>query len=334
MSILYNPLMLNQAGALSLVDPRQQAMNRRDLAPMSVPKPSLGEALIAMGGAGVEAALDKGDAFGGMARGLAAYQQQQKENQLDAARIEATRAATAGSQRQQAGSLYYDNNRNAYREVFDPRSGGTSFYVVSGPQAGQTLDTLPQGTMRAEDSAAKYLSKEDAAIYNQAQGAALAAPGNIVELRRLKRLGESQAGTTVFDQAGRFLATRFGLEVGPFDADNITAYKQELAKKMLAAAGQMKGQGQITENERKLLADTIANPESMTGASFAKAMEIMIRGEERAKAKFEAWNNADALTKSMGFSRFSYDWTVNNLNNSRPDGAGNNDPFTFDLDNE
>ena len=330
MAILSNPFMLNQAGVLDLA--QQQAMNRRDVAPMAVPKPSLGEALIAMGGAGVEAALDTGDAFGGMARGLAAYQQQQKENQLDAARIEATRAATLGSQRQQAGSLYYDNNRNAYRETFDPRTGGTSFYVVSGPQAGQTLETLPQGAMRAEDSAAKYLTKEDAAVFNQAQSAALRAPERIVDLRRLKRLGESQAGTTVFDQAGRFLATRFGLEVGQFDADNVTGYKQELAKQMLIAAEQMKGQGQITENERLLLANSIANPESMTGASFAKAVDIMIRGEERAQAMFEAWNAADALTKSMGFTAFSYDWRKKNVKDPEVDGTGNNDPFTFDLD--
>lgn len=332
MAILSNPFMLNQAGVLDLA--QQQAMNRRDVAPMAVPKPSLGEALIAMGGAGVEAALDTGDAFGGMARGLAAYQQQQKENQLDAARIEATRAATLGSQRQQAGSLYYDNERNAYRETFDPRTGGTSFYVVSGPQAGQSLETLPQGAMRAEDSAAKYLTKEDASLFNAAQGAALNAPTNINELKRLRRLGESQAGPTVFDQAGRYLATRFGLEIGPFDADNITAYKQELQKKIMDAAAGLRGQGQITEGERKLIADTVANPEAMTEQSFVRAIDIMIRAEERNKALFEAWNNADALSKSMGFARFSYDWKTKNVKDTDIDGTGNNDPFSFNLDDE
>ena len=72
----------------------------------------------------------------------------------------------------------------------------------------------------------------------------------------------------------------------------------------------------------------------MTEQSFVRAIDIMIRAEERHKALFEAWNNADALSKSMGFARFSYDWKTKNVKDTDIDGTGNNDPFSFNLDEE
>lgn len=77
---------------------------------------------------------------------------------------------------------------------------------------------------------------------------------------------------------------------------------------MVAAAERMKGQGQITENERELLRSTLGNPETMTKQSFERAMAILIKGEQRAVNLVEAWNASTGFEKSMGFSSFAADY--------------------------
>ena len=210
--------------------------------------------------------------------------------------------------KKQAGNLYYDNNRNAYREVFDPNLGKYRYHVITGSNAGTILETLPPNAMRAEDSPFKTISREEGAYFVQAQNRAIAAPERIAGYKRLLEQGRDAAGVDFFSKLGRGTALFTGKQIGRFDPDNITAYKRDLHDQMVAAAERMKGQGQITENERRLLRDTLGNPETMTKKSFVEAMDILIKGEQRAINLMEAWNASTAFEKSMGFSRFAADY--------------------------
>jgi len=210
--------------------------------------------------------------------------------------------------KKQSGNLYYDNNRNAYREVFDPNLGRYRYHVITGSNAGSILDTLPPNAMRAEDSPFKTISREEGDYFVKAQNRAIAAPERISGYKRLLEQGRDAAGVDFFSKLGRGTALFTGKQIGRFDPDNITAYKRDLADQMVAAAERMKGQGQITENERTLLRDTLGNPETMTKKSFEAAMAILIKGEQRAINLMEAWNASTAFEKTIGFSNFSADY--------------------------
>jgi len=309
-------MMMQQLG----IDPRQQANNTGALSnpgiglgalsmtgnrrgsPAFSQTPSRGEILMRTGGAMVGASPQ------GLSSALSAGAKTYGDIMDETRDREALLQGRNTTAKKQSGNLYYDNNRNAYREVFDPNLGRYRYHVITGSNAGTVLDTLPTNAMRAEDSPFKTISREEGDYFVKAQNRAINAPERIAGYKRLLEQGRDAAGVDFFSKLGRGTALFTGKQIGRFDPDNITAYKRDLSDQMVAAAERMKGQGQITENERRLLRDTLGNPETMTKKSFEAAMAILIKGEQRAINLMEAWRASTAFEKSMGFSNFTNDY--------------------------
>ena len=309
-------MMMEQLG----IDPRQQANNTGALSnpgmglgalsmtgnrrgsPAFSRTPTRNEMLIRAGGAMVGASPQ------GLSSALSAGAKTYGDIMDETRDREALLQGRNTTAKKQSGNLYYDNNRNAYREVFDPNLGRYRYHVITGSNAGTVLDTLPPNAMRAEDSPYKTISREEGEYFAEAQRRAINAPERISGFKRLLEQGRDASGADFFSKLGRGTAVFTGKQIGRFDPNNLTAYKRELADQMVAAAERMKGQGQITENERELLRSTLGNPETMTKQSFERAMAILIKGEQRAVNLVEAWNASTGFEKSMGFSSFAADY--------------------------
>jgi hypothetical protein len=75
-----------------------------------------------------------------------------------------------------------------------------------------------------------------------------------------------------------------------YDADKITEYDNRLRQAAIAYARQsFQGQGQVTENERKMIAEATAQRGTMTTASTVKVLKIMRDSAQRKMDIYNTW---------------------------------------------
>ena len=202
----------------------------------------------------------------------------------------------------QKGNTYIAPDGTYYTEVFNPNSGDFNYQNSAN---GAMTATLPDGTTRAEDSGAKTMSKLEATDEASMLDSASKAYGEIATLQNLKVVAAGQTGSALWDQAGRKMSQWLGQDLGPYDPAKIQVAQQTIAQMTIQAAQQMQGQGQITENERALIAQTAPNL-ATDPAAFNTIVDIFIRANERAISEANAWAGASATDRADGIKLWRY----------------------------
>jgi len=204
------------------------------------------------------------------------------------------------------GQVYMaPNGRDMYEAVFD-RAKGKMMYKNT--TTGEFVDKLPPASVpysQSGESSFNIQSGKDLAHFRDAVQGIPRSMRNITSLRQLIDSSEDFVGPTVSASIRRNLANTFGLEFGG-NLDDVTEARRALRDMMVESAKALKGQGQITENERKMLADSLANPENMTPNALNKALDILEKGLRGKIAKMDAWRNTGL--NASEWADWSQDW--------------------------
>ena len=203
----------------------------------------------------------------------------------------------------QMGQVYMGPDGKIYEAIFD-RASGKMMYRSEG----QMVDALPAGAIpysQSGEGSFNIASGKSLASFNDSIGRIPQSMRNIKSLRNLlASSGEQFVGPTVMNSFMRSMATSFGVDFGG-DLDDLTEAKRALKDMMVESAQRLKGQGQITENERKMLADSLANIETLTPKALIKALDILEKGMKNTMAKADAWANSGLRPNQW------YEWSTN-----------------------
>jgi len=211
-----------------------------------------------------------------------------------------TRAKTRASYTAPATSYQfgegYDGAGRFIKTRDNPRTGDPEYKVD-----GKWVPDPPEGFMLAQQSAARYTAKAEALSEDGALDAAIAADRNIGQYDRMLEMVDSAGvGAGVFNSAQRALADTLGMDIGSIDLSDQQQLETELSKLELVAAGQMKGQGQITESERQILRDSM--PKMATDPeAFRAVIEVLRNREIEAQTVYDEWEGSDAKANGESF---------------------------------
>jgi hypothetical protein len=217
----------------------------------------------------------------------------------------------------QQGNTFVDADGNYYHGIFQPGGG----YLFQNASDGTVSKTLPEGAMRVEDSGLKYATKADETAETALYDSAISAPGNIARLDRLQAAAQGNTGQTYLADMARYISTRFNIPLGEFDPSNISQAKQIIADLAVDASKRMKGQGQITEFERKMLLDASLKLD-MDPKAFNTVVEIMKKAEMRSQELYDAWMNAPTSERAQGFRQFVYQYSKRFNQEGGPNATG------------
>lgn len=152
-----------------------------------------------------------------------------------------------------------------------------------------------QMIVNPEKTLVNAFSETEGKAYSDARQAALNAQGSMDTIFRLKDAlgtGKVMAGPgTKFPMVALQMASVMGM-TGPNNDAIIANTRQALqaaSQLELDASAQMKGQGAITENERKLLQKTSANLDDMTVNELSQVAQIL---EDRARLRIKRYNTS------------------------------------------
>ena len=195
--------------------------------------------------------------------------------------------------------------------IRDPNSGSIKFQLT---ETGQILDKLPEGSLDRRDSGQGKFNDLSAKALNRAYEEASASYETMRTLDTLESVGVSQAGSTVWAQTGRTLATMFGLEFNDYSAENIGIAAAKTGDLALDAAKKMQGQGQITENERRLIERTIPDLKQ-NPAAFSTILETLRKGLDRKTRMMEDWDNL--VDQPNNFQAWRRKWLADDLDKEK-----------------
>lgn len=198
----------------------------------------------------------------------------------------------------------YPSERYEYDMTVDPRTGQVNVPKISG-----------RAPAPAQPNA--FVATLDAGIAKQVDSTLSAVPAQQATIESVQRAKQAiAAGATQGGGAGAKLALYQGINAvfpGAIDTKETEIARNSYASMALTAAERMKGQGQITEQERKLLADTVAQlGNSPAAANYI--MDYMEAAARRHLAKAEALQSLrDAgEEKSVKYSRLLSAWEKDN----------------------
>jgi hypothetical protein len=204
------------------------------------------------------------------------------------------------------GYTYQQGDGTIWETTFNGNNGQREY---TNTRSGEVKSTLPKDAIRIDQSPVGAAARASGKVYgadeaSAAQGAA-EAYGVKSQLAALKQTAVGQTGSTLMMTAGRALSQFMGFEIGDIDQTNIDVARQMIADRALEAAQRMKGQGQITENERAMLAMTIPKLENDPEA-FNTIIDILSKAEDRKIALYEGWESASPEVRARGWGSYAY----------------------------
>lgn len=192
---------------------------------------------------------------------------------------------------QWATDHYYDDqgqegiiqtNKNGDTRYLPPGAGADG-WVMGAPKAvpkpsANNFNGLPAGVITQD-------YKDYQTDVNAYKGLAQ----SVDDLEQMKGLSDKAfVGPDLYNTVGRFASKLFGMD----SADAVTMLQSDSGRQqLLAAVDNMKGQGQITENERKLLAQTIADPSQLTYGAFKQVIDIAQRRAKNQMGLMDSYNS-------------------------------------------
>ena len=206
------------------------------------------------------------------------------------------------------GQTYIDPMGQTYEAVFDKAKGMMMYRNTS---TGQLQTTIPPMSKPYSQSGEASFAVTSGKSLAEFQTAISGIPNQMKNIKSLRNLlassGEQFVGTTLMNSIRRSLATNFGLEFGG-SLDDLTEANRSLKDMMVESAQRLSGQGQITENEREMLKQAIANIDTMTPDSLRKVLDMLEKGLENQMAKSKAWL-ASGLRPNQ-WSDWSHRWDL------------------------
>lgn len=119
----------------------------------------------------------------------------------------------------------------------------------------------------------------------------------IDHLNRLDQIADkADVGPDVVSGFKRVLSTTFG--IGEADMNTEAGYNSAI-QQLDAAVAKMKGQGQITEPERELLKQGIADPTKMTRETLKKVIQVSRQNLKNQNGFMEEWLAKDAKDRTL-----------------------------------
>ena len=206
------------------------------------------------------------------------------------------------------GQTYIDPMGQTYEAVFDKAKGMMMYRNTSTGQMQATIPPMSKPYSQSGEASFAVTSGKSLAEF---QTAISGIPNQMQNIKSLRNLlassGEQFVGTTLVNSIRRSLATNFGLEFGG-SLDDLTEANRSLKDMMVESAKRLSGQGQITENEREMLKQAIANIDTMTPDSLRKVLDMLEKGLEGQMSKSEAWL-ASGLRPNQ-WSDWSHRWDL------------------------
>jgi len=175
---------------------------------------------------------------------------------------------------------------------------------------GTRSTTPPPGWIKATDSGiGSYNSrsgKSDADAEQQLYDQAMAANDNIIQLDQLTTIAPTAGiGLDAKTRIARGIAQLTGGNVGSIDPTSISTLQSSTKQLGLNWSQKMKGQGQVTESERQLIADML--PQSLSDpATFNNLVSLLKKVEQRKQQMADEWfsNQAELRQKYGSFRGF------------------------------
>jgi hypothetical protein len=156
-------------------------------------------------------------------------------------------------------------------------------------ETGETLDHAPEGFMRAPDSGVGQRSKDTQKLLTADRDAAFQANQNMpVYDSILDNVGSSGAGSTIFDQGVRTIASTLGIELGDVDLSDMQVFNKEVRNLELQKAQTQRGLGQFTEMERKLVQEALPSLDTQPATVLRVAVQMKLR-DMLNQELYQAW---------------------------------------------
>lgn len=195
-----------------------------------------------------------------------------------------TRAAQGGTDAQ--GYEWDTKNRivgddgNTYYPGMGP-DGLPAFYNISNGQIARSVTGGASDTYSAIANQNKKQGFDTGEQISAFEAQVQAAPGKIAGYDALmSTIDTAGVGTDVWTQVTGRLAELTGTNIAGIDIADRGVAQQQIANMNVAASQALKGQGQVTEFERKLLADTL--PQMTMNKDAAKTViDILKKAEQR-----------------------------------------------------
>lgn len=165
-----------------------------------------------------------------------------------------------------------------------------------------------EGLTRATDSAVgprnRFGEKQDADAEQQLYTEAMASNDNITQLQQMKSIAPSAGvGLDFGTRIGGQLATLLGEPVGSIDPTSVSTLQASAKQLGLNWSQKMRGQGQVTEQERKMIQDML--PQAlMDPQAFSNLVDTLTQIERRKQTLANEWfSNRDAMRQQYGSLR-------------------------------
>lgn len=148
----------------------------------------------------------------------------------------------------------------------------------------------------------------------------------------LAEIDTAGVGTSVWTQVTGRLAELSGYDVFGIDLSDRGVAQQQIATMNVAASQALRGQGQVTEFERKLLADTL--PQMTSDPAAAKrVIEILKKAEQRKIEQYIEYNRRISAGEQIPWTMFvlEYRQRLDQRNaQGSPQSGGTNNSSIFD----
>lgn len=194
------------------------------------------------------------------------------------------------------------NDGKTYYPGIGP-DGMPSFYNID---TKQVVSNVPGGTSDTYSALAQQNRKTGLETGDQISSFAIqvqAAPSKIADYDRMSAMIDTTGfGGDVFNQMFGKFSELSGFDVAGIDLSDRKVMQQQMARMNLASSEALRGQGQVTEAERDLLAKTNITLD-MTPEAAKRVLAILKKAEER---KIDQWMKYQEL-KSRGIN---VDWTT------------------------
>jgi len=207
----------------------------------------------------------------------------------------------------QFGAVFQGPDGQLYSKIDRPGQGQSVFQNMN---TGKTVGKLPRGTVRVKDTMIgarnSAVGRESGKDEVQAASRVVDATETINQMDFLERkYRDAGVGPVIFDFADRFLGKRLGVP-GFADATSMDEIEQAIADRRIEIRQRMKGQGEITEQEGKLLYKTL--PQMTTDPeAFQTVINIQRRSAKRLKAYWDQWQGLSESQKR------EYDYNFDNF---------------------
>lgn len=171
---------------------------------------------------------------------------------------ERARIALMDRDKYMKGEMVNGPDGQTYMTRYNGKDGVWEFGNTS---TGEWSKNVPGGPlMRPQDTGARKAGELAAVDENDGYKAATQAAGKIANYdRMLSILGSSGVGAGATAEARRQLGEFLGTDIGDMNLADKQVQNSLIRQMEIEAAGQFKGQGQITENERAILRQSIAS---------------------------------------------------------------------------